>query len=113
MTRNMCGGSEGEVFELQAGFCKSLSDSKRLRIIHILQEGEQSVNDLAEMLNLKQSNTSQHLAILRNAGVIAPQREGNTVYYSLVNAKIATACDMVREIIAEKLQRNQNLAGVI
>ena len=54
-----------EVFELQAELCKSLSDSKRLRIIHELRDGSRSVSDLAETLGLKQSNTSQHLAVLR------------------------------------------------
>lgn len=102
-----------EFFQLQAELCKSLADPKRLMILHELRDGPRTVSELAESLGLKQSNTSQHLAVLRNTGVIAPKREGNTVYYSLVNPKIATACDMVREIIAEKLQRNQSLAGVI
>ena len=102
-----------QVFQLQAELCKSLADPKRLMIIHELRDGAKSVGELAENLNLKQSNTSQHLAVLRKAGVIAPHRQGNTVYYSLVTPKIATACDMVREVIAEQLQRNQSLTGVI
>jgi len=109
----MTNDRRAEFFQLQAELCKSLADPKRLMILHELRDGPRAVSELAESLGLKQSNTSQHLAVLRNAGVIAPQREGNTVYYSLVNPRIATACDMVREIIAEKLQRNQSLAGVI
>ncbi|MBL7119175.1 MAG: winged helix-turn-helix transcriptional regulator [Dehalococcoidia bacterium] len=102
-----------QVFQLQAELCKSLADPKRLMIIHELRDGAKSVGELAENLNLKQSNTSQHLAVLRKAGVIVPHRQGNTVHYSLVTPKIATACDMVREVIAEQLQRNQSLTGVI
>jgi ArsR family transcriptional regulator len=102
-----------EIFHLQAELCKSLADPKRLMIIHELREGERSVSELAEGLGLKQSNTSQHLAVLRKAGIIVPRRDGNTVYYSLVNPKIAEACDLVRGVIADHLQRNQTLAGIV
>ena len=98
-----------EVFHLQAEFCKSLSDPKRLMIIHELRSGERSVTELSESLGLKQSNTSQHLAILRKSGVIVPRREGSAIYYSLVSENIAQACDLVREVIATHLQRNQSL----
>jgi ArsR family transcriptional regulator len=102
-----------EVFNLQAELCKSLADPKRLMILHMLRGGPRSVNELAEMLRLKQSNTSQHLAVLRNAGLITPQRQGNAIYYSLANPSITTACDLVREIISERLQRNQSLANMM
>lgn len=105
--------SRMEVFHLQAELCKSLSDPKRLCIIHELRHGEKSVSELAGSLGIKQSNTSQHLAILRKAGIIIPRRDHSTVYYSLVNPKIAEACDLVREVIAEQLRRNQSLTDII
>jgi len=102
-----------EVFRLQAELCKSLADPKRLMIIHHLRDGPRSVGDLAEVLGLKQSNTSQHLAVLRKAGVISPQRQGNTVYYSLAIPSVAAACDMVREAVAERLQKNHILGDTM
>jgi ArsR family transcriptional regulator len=102
-----------EVFQLQAEFCKSLADAKRLMIIHELREGEKSVNELAERLGLKQSNTSQHLAVLRKAGIIMPRREGNIVYYELANPRIGQACDLVQSFIAEQLRSNQYLASIM
>lgn len=102
-----------EVFQLQAEFCKSLADAKRLMIIHELRDGEKSVNEIAERLRLKQSNTSQHLAILRKAGVIVPRREGNTVYYDLANPRIGEACDLVQSFIAEQIKSNQFLASIM
>ena len=102
-----------EVLNLQAELCKSLSDSKRLRIIQELREGERSVGELAEILGIKQSNTSQHLAILRKIGIISPRRVGSTVYYQLVNSKIAEACDLVHEVIAEQLSESQKLSSLI
>ena len=74
---------------------------------------ERTVGELTETLGLKQSNTSQHLAILRRIGVVSPRREGNTVYYRLVNSKIAEACDLVHEVIAEQLQNRQLLSSLM
>lgn len=102
-----------EVFQLQAEFCKSLADAKRLMIVHELRDGEKSVGELAEKLGLKQSNTSQHLATLRRAGVIASRRQGNTVYYSLANERIGQACDMVRSFILDQIQNSQDLVKMM
>ena len=102
-----------EVLRLQAELCKSLSDPKRLHIIQELRAGERTVNELADILGLKQSNTSQHLAILRKIGVVFPRKEGNMVYYKLAHPKIAEACDLVHEVIAEQLQNGQRLSSLI
>lgn len=111
MVKNSSDGSQIEVFKLQAELCKSLSDPKRLRIIHELREGEKSVNELAEILGLKQSNVSQHLAVLRRTGIISPRREGTIIHYRLVNLKIAEACDLVRGVIVDQFRNNRNLAA--
>lgn len=105
----VAGGKAMEIFQLQAGLCKSLADPKRLMIIHELRDGAKSVAELAESLGLKQSNTSQHLAVLRKTGVVVPQRQNNAIYYSLSTPRIAAACDMVREVIGEQLERSQTL----
>ena len=102
-----------EVLKLQAELCKSLSDPKRLRIIQELRSGEKAVSELAGILGLKQSNTSQHLAVLRRIGVITPRKDGNTVYYRLADAKIAEACDLVHEVIADQLRWSERLSSLI
>jgi len=102
-----------EIFRRQAEVCKSMADPNRLMMIHELKEGPKSVTELAGKLGLKQSNTSQHLAVLRKAGVVNPQRQGSTIYYSLTTPKIAAACDMVRQVIGEELQRDQDLRKML
>lgn len=102
-----------KVLSLQAELCKSLSDPKRLQIIQELRGGEKAVSELAGILGLKQSNTSQHLAVLRRIGVIAPRKEGNAVYYRLADVKIAEACDLVHEVIADQLRRSQRLSSLM
>ena len=102
-----------EVLKLQAELCKSLSDPKRLHIIQELRGDECSVSELTKILGLKKSNTSQHLAVLRKIGVISPRKEGSTIYYKLANPKIAEACDLVHEVIAEQLQNKHILSGLM
>ena len=109
----MNSNGRSEIFQIQAEFCKSLADAKRLMIIHTLRDGEKSVSELAETLGLKQSNTSQHLSVLRKAGVIVPRRDGNTVYYALANDRIGEACDLVQSFITEQLVANHNLFQTI
>jgi DNA-binding transcriptional ArsR family regulator len=109
----MAYGDNKEVLRLQAELCKSLSNPKRLQVIQELRGGEKTVSELADILGLKQSNTSQHLAVLRRRGIITPRKEGNTVYYRLADAKITEACDMVHEVIAEQLRWSERLANLI
>ncbi len=104
---------EMEVLNLQAELCQALSDPKRLFIIKQLRGGEKTVGELTSILGIKQSNTSQHLAVLRRIGVIAPRKEGNAVYYRLGHPKIAEACDLVNEVIAEQLKNGQRISSLV
>lgn len=99
------------VTKRQADFCKALADPKRLNILQELRGGEITVGHLANKLGLKQSNASQHLAVLRRIGLISPRKVGNIVYYSLANPKIMEACDLVHEVIATQLQQEQQIAN--
>jgi DNA-binding transcriptional ArsR family regulator len=105
--------SQAEIFRLQAELCKALSDPNRLRIISELRNSERTVTELIDALGLKQSNTSQHLGVLRRIGVITYRREGNTVLYRLANPVIAEACDLVHRVIAEQLHNSRSLSKAI
>jgi ArsR family transcriptional regulator, zinc-responsive transcriptional repressor len=61
---------------------KALSDPTRLRILHLLFQGEHSVNDIAERLSLLQSTVSHQLRFLKNLRLVKFRKEGTTVYYS-------------------------------
>jgi DNA-binding transcriptional ArsR family regulator len=64
---------------------KALSNRHRLLIICQLIDGERSVGELAEFLNLRDSTVSQHLALLRKDGLVAARRDGQTIYYSIAS----------------------------
>lgn len=92
-----------ELDRLHASVCKGLADPKRLLIINSLRDGPMSVGEICDDLALPQSNVSQHLAILRDKGLVASQRDGQFVYYSLTSSKIIEAMDLLREVMAEQL----------
>jgi len=94
-----------KLYELQAQLCKTLSNPKRLEILDILKAaGEITVNALAEALEIPKANTSQHLAVLRQAGVVNSRRDGINVYYSLRSERISEACALTRQILLERLE---------
>ena len=99
-----------DVFEMQAEICKTLANPTRLRILHVLREGEKSVGELAGLLGLRQSNLSQHLSIMRQAQILKTRKQGANIYYSVAYPKINTACDLVRELLIESLGRRQELS---
>lgn len=98
-----------EIFELHAGLCKALADPKRLLIVEALRGGARTVGDLSGELGLSQSNVSQHLAILRQRGVVRARRLGNNVFYSLTTPKILRALDILRDVMNEQLDQREQL----
>jgi ArsR family transcriptional regulator len=101
------------LFELHAEVCKTLSNSVRLRIINELQDGEMTVGTLAKKLSIRQAHLSQHLSVLRQRGVVAARKDGLKVYYSIANPKIIKAYQLMREVLMERLQKDQTLLASI
>src|SRR5665648_260792 len=97
------------IFNLQAELSKTLSHPIRLAILHSLRDSEKNVNELTEILGISQSNLSQHLALMRQKGILQTRRQGTCVYYSVVNGKINQACDMVREVLIDQLTQKHKL----
>lgn len=104
---------EAELQELHARVCKAIADPKRLLIINELRDRDLRVGELCEALELSQSNASQHLAILRERGVVSSRRQGTSVIYSLRGKKVLQAVDLLREFLAEELGDRGRLGEVI
>ncbi|MBT8213696.1 MAG: metalloregulator ArsR/SmtB family transcription factor [Acidimicrobiia bacterium] len=95
-----------ELYQLHASVCKGLADPKRLLILNTLRDGERSVTEICDELALPQANVSQHLAILRDKGMVERRKEGQRVYYRVTSDKIVQALDLLREFMAEQLGAN-------
>ena len=100
-----------EVFEMQAQVCKTLANPTRLMILHTLRDGEKSVGELAAILDLRQANLSQHLTIMRQTQILKTRKQGSNIYYSLSCPIINNACDMVRDVLIQLLDRKQHLSN--
>jgi DNA-binding transcriptional ArsR family regulator len=95
-------GEAVEFYELHARVCKAIADGKRLLIINELRDGPRSVGELADALGIPQANASQHLAILRDRGIVTTRRAGSTIHYSLTSSKIVQAIDLLYEFMTER-----------
>jgi ArsR family transcriptional regulator len=81
-----------------AAIARALSDPKRLCVLETLATGERSVSDLSRDAGCQIPNMSQHLAVLRSAGLVATRREGSTVYYRLTDQRVLDAYRLIASI---------------
>ena len=77
---------------------KAMSHPLRLKILCTLGEQEVSVQDLVEHVGTSQSNISQHLAILRDKGILASRKDANRVYYRVSDSRTLRLISMMREV---------------
>jgi DNA-binding transcriptional ArsR family regulator len=77
---------------------RALADPKRLCVLESLAVGELSVSDLSVRVGCQVPNMSQHLAVLRSAGLVMTRREGSTVYYSLADPRVLEAYRLIQSI---------------
>jgi DNA-binding transcriptional ArsR family regulator len=93
------------IYELQADVLKTLANPRRLEILHRLADGPCEVGRLAAELDISQPNVSQHLALMRTAGVVAAERDGREVRYRLTDPDVMVACDLMRGVLRRRLSR--------
>ncbi len=101
--------TEARLYALHASICQTLANPKRLEIIDRLRKGEMSVTQLTDAMQISQANLSQHLAVMRQKGIVEARREALNVYYQLSNPKIEQACDLMREVLLEHLETDAEL----
>ena len=77
---------------------RALADPKRLCVLESLAIGELSVTDLSERVGCQVPNMSQHLAVLRSAGLVTTRRDGSTVYYRLADPRVLEAYRLIQDI---------------
>jgi DNA-binding transcriptional ArsR family regulator len=87
-------------------FPKSLAHEFRLLILCLLCEGEKSVADLEEVLLMRQSSVSQHLARLRRDGLVQPKRNGKAVHYSLATDDVRLMVGTLHDLFCKSPRRH-------
>jgi DNA-binding transcriptional ArsR family regulator len=81
-----------------AAIARALSDPKRLCVLETLANGERSVSDLSRDVGCQVPNMSQHLSVLRSAGLVTARRDGSTIYYRLADARVLEAYRLIQAI---------------
>ena len=81
-----------------AAISRALADAKRLCVLECLSQGERSVSDLSREASCQVPNMSQHLAVLRSAGLVESRRDGNTVLYRLSDPRILEAYKLIQSV---------------
>ena len=93
------------IWSLQSEVMKILASPRRLEILHLLAEEPKEVGRLAEEMGITQPNVSQHLAVMRAAGIVEAQRDGREVRYHLTDPEVIDACNLMRGVLMRRLAR--------
>jgi DNA-binding transcriptional ArsR family regulator len=87
-----------EQAEAAAELLKAMANPQRLRVLCLLAEGERSVGEINAAVALSQSALSQHLAVLREQGLVQTRREAQSIRYSLVDGPVARLIHALHDI---------------
>ena len=97
------------VHEVKANLFRVLGHPARVRILELLRDGERSVGSLQADLELDSGGTSQHLAALRQVGLVQSRREGTSVYYRVDDDRVFDLLAAGRDVIERQLHEQQVL----
>ena len=100
---------EDEIYERQVGICKAFANPTRLRILDMIASHEESSSSLQQKLGVSTANLSQHLAVLKAAGVIVTRREGKNVHCALAIPEVKQACLLIRNVLRAQLRNGRRL----
>src|ERR671924_1183255 len=90
------------LFDEFARVAKALASGRRAEMIDVLANGERSVEGLAEELDMSIANASQHLQVLRRAGLVTGRRDGTFVFYGLAAPEVVTFWRSLQEMAGKR-----------
>ena len=99
-----------EIFKIHSEVCKTLANPNRLMILALLAKKEMSVGEIVEVLGIHLANVSQHLGTLRAKNIIKSRKDGQMVYYSLVDKRLIEACNMIRLVLLDNMKKRGQIA---
>ena len=99
------------LFDEFARAAKALASGRRIELVDVLANGERTVEALAGEVGLTVANTSQHLQVLRQAGLVTTRREGTSVHYRLAGPEVFELWRTLRSLAASRLAEVERLAA--
>lgn len=101
------------VYAMQAEICRGLAHPVRLEVVHLLGARELSFGDLSAQMQVTKPKLSQHLAVLRRAGIVTARRDGARAFYHLTYPEIESACEAVGRVLTRHLAQVQEHAHAL
>lgn len=95
--------------QLISNIFKALSHPTRLQIVRILKEKPLCVCDILPQLESEQSNTSQHLAVLKNQGIVDSKKDGMMVIYRITSPEVYQMIDLAEGIILRQIAETKSI----
>jgi DNA-binding transcriptional ArsR family regulator len=93
------------IYVLQAALCQALAHPVRLKILDALGESAVSNSELVAAIGVPKANVSQHIAVLKEAGIVAVERDGVKNVIRLQTPEVREACALVRAMMARNLEK--------
>src|SRR5437588_11637274 len=100
---------ENEILERQVLICKSFANSTRLHMLDLLGKRDWSSAEIQQELGISKANLSQHVAVLRSAGVVVRRRAGKQVYFPLAMPEVKKACQLIQHVLRAQIRNGQRL----
>ncbi|MFO1540362.1 MAG: ArsR/SmtB family transcription factor [Chloroflexota bacterium] len=98
-------------YALMAEICRTLAHPTRIALLHALADGPVEVGRLADALGVSQPNASQHLAVMRSAGLVEARRDGREVQYRLADRGVLDACELMAGVMRRRLARLADISA--
>lgn len=102
-------GNTIETCKMLADFFFILSNPTRMEIFCALQEKSKSVSVLAEEVNKTIQNVSQHLRLMREKEIVVAIKQGQQIFYSIVDERLVEGCRLIRDAFIDHLQDRINM----
>ena len=103
---------KAQIFAQLARVGKAISNGNRLELLEFLAQGERAVDALAGVSKLSVANVSQHLQVLRLAGLVENRKKGQKVFYRLSDARVVSLLSLIREIAEDHLAELNTLISM-
>lgn len=97
------------IYQRQSQICKAFANPVRIQILEMLGQRERYVSELLEELGISKPNLSQHLAVLRNSGVVTTSRVGKQMSCTLAMPEVKNACELIRNVLRKQIDEGRKL----
>ena len=100
-----------DLVELIARRFRAIGEPMRIKLLDRLRDGEATVGELSEAIGASQQNVSKHLAVLADVGILGRRKDGNRVYYRIVDDGVLRLCEDVCGSVQQQLRALHDLVG--